>query len=104
MLGVHHGIQVYNKLARIKYGVLCQSVVINYVSEHQLPHVEDASHTTPTTHVNWGPILLKLIGWRYCLCFKWVSCIPGTTAQTLALNQDLPQVSQEYVLQEQEQD
>jgi len=26
--------------------------VINYVSEHQLPHIVDASDTTPTTRVN----------------------------------------------------
>jgi len=26
--------------------------IINYISEHQLSHAVDASHTTPTTHVN----------------------------------------------------
>ena len=36
-------------------------LVIYYVSEHQLPHAVDASHTTPTT-VNQGSELLKLIG------------------------------------------
>jgi len=34
---------------------------INYVSEHQLPPVTGVSYTTPTTHVNWGSKLLKLI-------------------------------------------
>ena len=34
---------------------------INYVREQQLPHTINTSHATPTTHVNWGPILLKLI-------------------------------------------
>ena len=29
-----------------------QVIIIYYVSEHQLPHVIDASHTTPTTRVN----------------------------------------------------
>ena len=53
---------------------------INYFSEHQLPHAVDASHTTPTIRVNQGPKLLKLIGWRYCLCFRWVPYILGTTA------------------------
>ena len=36
--------------------------VYYYVSEHQLLPVIDAFHTTPTTHVNQGPMLLKLIG------------------------------------------
>ena len=43
-----------------------------YVSEHQLPHVIDASHTTPITRDNRGPKLLKLVSWRYCPCFRWV--------------------------------
>ena len=51
------------------------------VSEHQLSPVIDAFHTTPTTHVNQSPKLLKLIGWRHCRCFRWVPYIPGTTAQ-----------------------
>ena len=38
------------------------TVIINYVSEHQLPPVIDASHTTPTTRANRGPQLLKLVG------------------------------------------
>jgi len=53
---------------------------INYASEYQLPPVIDASHTTPTTHVNLGSDLLKLIGWRHCPYFKWVPYIPETTA------------------------
>jgi len=56
------------------------SFVINYVSEHQLPHAVDASHTTLTTHINRGSKLLKLIGWRHCLSFKWILYIPGITA------------------------
>jgi len=59
------------------------AIFINYVSEHQLPHTVKASHTMPTTHANWGHMLLKLIGWRYCLYFRWVSYISGTTAKTL---------------------
>ena len=47
-----------------------------------MSHVINASHTTPTTHVNQGPIILKLIGWRYCLYFRWVPYIPGTTTLT----------------------
>ena len=88
MSGDCHGIQVYNKLAHINHGLSFQSV-INYVSEHQLPHVVNASHTTPTTHVNQVPMLLKLIDWRYCLYFKWVPYIPGTTAQTPGTEPDL---------------
>ena len=45
MPGEYHGIQVYDKLAHIRYGVSCQSVIINYISEHQLPHVIDASQS-----------------------------------------------------------
>jgi len=41
-----------------------------------------ASHTKPITRVNRGPKLLKLIGWEYCMCIKWVPYIPGTTALT----------------------
>ena len=59
-----------------------QYIIIYYVSEHQLPPVIDAFHTTPTTHVNRGSKLLKLIGWRHCPCFRWVRYIPGTMAQT----------------------
>ena len=47
-----------------------------------MPPVIDASHTAPITHVNQGPKLLKLIGWRHCQCFRWVPYIHGTTAQT----------------------
>ena len=58
------------------------SFVINYVSKHQLSHVIDTSYTTPIVRANRGPMLLKLIGWRHRLCFKWVPYIPGITAQT----------------------
>ena len=61
---------------------LSNYIIIYYVTEHQLPPVIDTSHTTPFTHVNQGPKLLKLIGWRHCLCFRWVPCILETTAQT----------------------
>ena len=33
-------------------------IIINYVSEYQLPHVINASYTTPTTRANRGPQLL----------------------------------------------
>jgi len=45
--GAYHGIHVYDKLV---HSVSCQSVVINYVSEHQMPHAIDASHSMPTTY------------------------------------------------------
>ena len=45
---------VYNDNVRFQF-------VIYYVSEHQLPPVIDASHTTPTTRVNQGPKLLKFV-------------------------------------------
>ena len=57
------------------------TIFIYYVSEHQSPHAVNKFHTTLTTHVNWGPMLLKLIGWRHCPCFRWISCIPETMTQ-----------------------
>ena len=70
------------------------SFVINYVSEHRLPHAIDAFYTTPTTHVNQGHILLKMIDWRHYLYFKWISCIPEITTQTPSAEPALPQGSQ----------
>jgi len=46
-----------------------QFIIIYYVS---IP-------TTPITCAKQGPNLLKLIGWRYCPYFRWVSYIPGIT-------------------------
>jgi len=40
---------------------IIQFFIINYVSEHQLPHIIDASHATPITRANRGPQLSKLI-------------------------------------------
>ena len=40
------------------------------------------SHTTPISCINQGPMLLKLIGWRHCPFFRWVTYILGTTTQT----------------------
>jgi len=57
-------------------------IIINYVSEHQLFHIVNTSHTMPTTHVNRGLMLLKLIEKRYYLYFRWVTYIPQTTVQT----------------------
>ena len=66
--------QVQSIMSNVRF-----SFVINYVSEHKLSHVGDASHTTHTTRVNWGSKLLKLIGWRHSSYFRWVPYIPGTT-------------------------
>jgi len=51
----------------VHYG---QFIINYYVSEHQLSHVIDASHTTPTIHVNQNPKLMNLIDWRHCPCFS----------------------------------
>jgi len=53
-----------------------------------LPYVIDAFHTAPITRVNQGPKLLKLIGWRHYPYFRWIPCIPRTTAQTLGAETD----------------
>jgi len=62
----HTCIRCLSYYVYIKFSLQCQCkiqvLVINYVNEHQLPHVIDASYTTPTAHVNQGPKLLKLIG------------------------------------------
>ena len=53
--GVQHSIHVSSEHNQSQY------IIIYYVREHQLPHAVDPSHTTPTTRVNRGPMLLKLI-------------------------------------------
>ena len=47
-----------------------------------MPPVIDASHTTFIARANRDRMLLKLIEWRYCSCFRWTPYIPGITAQT----------------------
>ena len=71
-----------------------QFIITNYVSEHQLPHIIDASHTTPATHVNRDPKLLKLIGWRHIRVLSGSCTYPGSRPRLLTLNQVLPQGSQ----------
>ena len=61
---------VYNQLQYVYY---------YYISEHQLSPIIDASHTTSITRVNQNLMLLKLIGWRHCPCFRWIPYIHGTT-------------------------
>ena len=76
--GKHNQLQYIKSLA-VQY---TQFMIISYVSEHQLSHIIDASHITPTIRANRDCMLLKLIDWRHCLYFKQVSYIPGTMAQT----------------------
>ena len=59
---------------------IIQFIIINYVSEHHLPYIINASHTMPTIRVDKDSKLLKLIGWRLCSCFRWVPYIPGVRA------------------------
>ena len=56
-----------------------QFIIFYYVSEYQLPPAIGTSYTTPITGVNQSPMLLKLIGWRHCPCYKWVAYIPWIT-------------------------
>ena len=51
---------MYNQVIMVSHNALTV-YFINYVSEHQLSHVIDASHTTPITHANRDPQLLKLM-------------------------------------------
>jgi len=85
---MHMSGSVYNVNVRIWF------FIINYVSKHQLQHVIDASHITPTTRANQDPKLLKLIGWRHCLCFWWACAYLGPRPRLLTLNDDLPQGNQ----------
>ena len=62
MSGVTSGVQhTYMYQAKtINYSTL-RTVYYYYVSEHQLPPVINASHTTSITHVNRSPMLLESI-------------------------------------------
>ena len=99
------GIRCSNQVSCIQSGEFSQVNTVShntlwtvhcyyYVSEYQLPHAVDASHITPITRVNRSPKLLKLIGWRHCLCFMWSRAYPRPRPRLLALNQNLPQGSQ----------
>ena len=72
-------VSIEHSQVTIQYGQFI--IIINYVNKHQLSPAIDASHTTPTSRINWGPILLKPIGWRYSPYCKWDLYIRGTTAQ-----------------------
>ena len=52
--GVQHSIHVSSEHNQSQY------IIIYYVSEHQLPHAVDASHTTPTARVNQCPKLFEI--------------------------------------------
>jgi len=77
----------------VQVSTICHStlwtIYYYYVSEHQLPHVIDTSHTMPTTHANRGPMLLKLIHALGGSC-----TYSGPRLRFLALNQALSQGSQ----------
>ena len=49
-----------NEHSQSQYAIK-QFIIIKYFSKHQMSYVIDASHITPTTRVNQGPKLLKLI-------------------------------------------
>jgi len=80
----------------INYSKLC-TVYYYYVSEYQLSPVIDASYTTPITHDNGGPKLLKLIGLDIVHALGRSRTYPGPRSRLLVLNQALPQGSQEHV-------
>jgi len=79
--GVYHTC-IHVSMKTISISTLWTVCYYYYVSEHQLSHAVDVSHTTPITRVNRSPKLLKLIGWRHCPYFRWVPYIPGITAQS----------------------
>ena len=62
-------------------------MIINYLSEYPLPHAVDASHTTPDTHVNRGPRLLKSIDGDIVHALGGSRTYPGPQPRRLALNQ-----------------
>ena len=73
----------------IRYYLLCQQTPIVTLI--------DASHITPITCVNQGPKLLKLIGLSIVHTLDGSHTYPEQRPRLLALNQALPQGSQEYV-------
>ena len=76
-------VPIYTSEQTSIYGAMCKvHFCYYYVRELQLPHAVNTSHTTPTIHVNWGPMLFETDWWRHCLCFKWVPHISGTTTQS----------------------
>jgi len=62
------------------------SLLLLIVSEHQLSHAINASHTTPTTHVNLDLMLLKLIGWRHYLYLSGLRTYSEPRPMLLVLN------------------
>jgi len=64
--------------------------VINYVSKHQLSHAVNTSHITPTTHVNYGHMLLKLIGGDIVCVLSGSRTYLRSRPRLVALNQALP--------------
>jgi len=76
--GVYHRIYITGEHSQftVHYEI---SSFINYVSEHQLSHIVNASHTMPSTHVNRSYVI-ETDQWRNCPCFRWVLYIYETTA------------------------
>ena len=67
-----------------------QYVTIYYVSEHQLPPVIDAFHTTPTTRVNRYPKFIKINRRDIVHTLGGFRTYPEPQPNHLALNQVLP--------------
>ena len=65
-------------------------IIINYVSEHQLFHIVNTSHTMPTTHVNRDLMLLKLIERDIIYILGGFRTYPKPRSRYLALNQAIP--------------
>ena len=75
---------------------ICYNQFINiyYVSEHQLPPVIDASHTTATIRVNKGPKFIEINRRDIVHALGESRTYPGPRPRCLALNQTLPPDSQ----------
>ena len=52
---------MYNQVIKVSHNTLDSSLSFIMSANTNLPPVIDASHTTPTTPVNQGPKLLKLV-------------------------------------------
>ena len=77
---VYHGLYMYSQVITVSHNTLW--TVHYYLLYQRTPIVtyNRCIPCSPITRVNQGPKLLKLIGWRYCPCFRSVPYIPGTTA------------------------
>jgi len=84
-------IQQTNTQARINlWGIMEGLFLLIMFANTNFSRVVNASHTTPTIHVNWGPMLLKLIGGDIVCVLCGSYTYPKSRSRPLTLNHALP--------------